>query len=40
MDKIQHKKLINDFSEDNTVNVIENLQKYDERIILIKNRKY
>ena len=31
--------LIDDFSEDNTVNIIENLQKYDERIILIKNKK-
>ena len=30
---------IDDFSEDNTVNVIENLQKYDERIRIIKNRK-
>ena len=31
--------LIDDFSEDNTVNIIENLQKYDQRIRIIKNRK-
>ena len=31
--------LIDDFSEDNTVNIIENLQKYDKRIRVIKNRK-
>ena len=31
--------LIDDCSEDNTVNIIENLQKEDERIRIIKNRK-
>ena len=31
--------LIVDFSEDNTINIIENLQKEDGRIRLLKNRK-
>ena len=31
--------LIDDFSEDNTVNIIEKCQKEDKRIILIKNKK-
>jgi cellulose synthase/poly-beta-1,6-N-acetylglucosamine synthase-like glycosyltransferase len=31
--------LIDDFSEDNTINIIENLQKEDRRIRLLKNRK-
>ena len=31
--------LIDDFSQDNTINVIENLQKEDERIRLLNNRK-
>ena len=30
---------IDDFSEDNSATIIEKYQKYDERIILIKNKK-
>ena len=31
--------LVDDFSVDNTTKIIENYQKYDERIILLKNKK-
>jgi glycosyltransferase involved in cell wall biosynthesis len=30
---------VDDFSKDNTTEIIKNLQKFDERIILIKNNR-